>query len=90
VARWREIENRQALMGKGYAKSWVLPGASRIWPAMGNRSTHACRHERKIFLDMGWKGTEACKTAHQVGALKASTHPVMCFAENKSINSQTA
>ena len=29
-------------MGKGYAESWVLPGASRIWAAMGNRSTHAC------------------------------------------------
>jgi hypothetical protein len=35
-------------MGKGYAKSWVLPGASSIWPAMGNRSTDVCRQRRKI------------------------------------------
>ena len=42
VARWREIENRQALMVKGYAERWVLPGASSVWTAMGNRSTHAC------------------------------------------------
>jgi hypothetical protein len=77
-------------MGKGYAESWVLPGASRVWPAMGNRSTHACSDQRKIFLGIGWKGAEAGKTAHQVEALKANTHPVMCFAENAGITSQTA
>jgi hypothetical protein len=90
VARWREIENRQALMSKGDAESWVLPGASGIWTAMGDRCTHACRYRHTIFLGVGWKGAEACKTAHQVEALTANTHPVMCFAENGSITRQTA
>jgi len=48
MARLRNIQNRQALVGKGYTESWMLPGARRIWPAMGYCSTHSCRHLPKI------------------------------------------
>jgi hypothetical protein len=35
-------------MSKGDAESWVLPGASGIWTAMGYRISHTCRHRQKI------------------------------------------
>ena len=47
VASSREIENGQALVGKGNAKRLLLPDASRIRPAMGDRCAHACRYWRK-------------------------------------------
>jgi len=74
VARWREIENRQALMGKGYSERRVLPGASRVGAAMGNRITHTSRHQRKIYRYVIYKGTQASDTAHQLPTLHPTTH----------------
>jgi hypothetical protein len=61
-------------MGKGYAERWVLPGASRVWTAMGNRSTHACSYRHKICRSLIRKGGQASDTAHQVSALKPTTN----------------
>jgi len=61
-------------MSKGYAVLWVLPSASRIWPAMGNRSTHSCSDQRKICRSLIREDGQASDTAHQLSALNPTTH----------------